>query len=119
MRTVEIPVMKDDLRFASEAIQKIASEAMQRIENLYSLRFSGKSPEPVTPLSGLTQSNQNSTKVDDLFILNSNPTNPVNSFTPDRQTNKPKVSENHNPVRTLQPESRPELIDSNLHGLEL
>ena len=107
MRTVEIPVMEDDLRFASEAIQKIASEAMQRIENLYSLRFSGKSTEPQT---------QNSTKVDDLFILNSNP---INSLTPDVQTNKPKVSENPNPVRTLQPESRPELIDSNLHSLEL
>lgn len=116
MRTVEIPVMEDDLRFASEAIQKIASEAMQRIENLYSLRFSGISPEPSVRLN---QSTQNTTKVDDLFILNSNPTNPVNSFTPDRQTNKPKVSENPNPVRVLQPESRPELIDSNLHGLEL
>lgn len=113
MRTVEIPVMEDDLRFASEAIQKIASEAMQRIENLYSLRFSGKSLEPSA------RSTQNTTKVDDLFILNSNPTNPVNSFTPDIQTNRPKVSENFNPVRTLQPESRPELIDSNLHGLEL
>ena len=41
---------EDDLMYASEAIQKIASEAMQRIENLYKLRFS-QSPQPTEPHS--------------------------------------------------------------------
>ena len=114
---------EDDLMYASEAIQKIASEAMQRVENLYKLRFS-QPPEPPEP-SKTTHTRKISTveapeKIDTTFDLVGNFTHNLKPATTTTTTT---------PVKTAKPnlqsalvgsiDERPEKIDSNLHGLTL
>ena len=115
---------EDDLMYASEAIQKIASEAMQRVENLYKLRFSTPNPEPTLPRAPEpTPTRKISTveapeKIDTTFDL-------VDNFT---HNLKPVTTASTTPVKSAKPnlqsalgqmDQRPEKIDSNLHGLTL
>lgn len=115
---------EDDLMYASEAIQKIASEAMQRVENLYKLRFSLPPTEPSSPEpSNYTPARKISTvevpeKIDTTFDL-------VDNFT---HNLKPVTTASTTPVKSAKPnlqsalgpmDQRPEKIDSNLHGLTL
>ena len=128
---------EDDLMYASEAIQKIASEAMQRVENLYKLRFS---PPPVVPepepsdhtptrttpvVSGTPQTSdisvtetlrapQTPEKIDSSFDLVDNFTHNLKS-----ETKPSSVKPNLKPVSVTPIDQRPEKIDSNLHGLTL
>lgn len=123
---------EDDLMYASEAIQKIASEAMQRVENLYKLRFSvPRDPEPsdhtptrTTPVVSETpqtpdisvtetlRAPQPPEKIDSSFDL-------VDNFMHNIPKSKPTVKPNLNPVSVTPIDQRPEKIDSNLHGLTL
>ena len=125
---------EDDLMYASEAIQKIASEAMQRVENLYKLRFSlsPQSPEPQLPeletskTTEFTPARKISTvgrveapeKIDTTFDLVDNFTH---NLQPAKVESKPKASvAKPNLQSALGPmDQRPEKIDSNLHGLTL
>ena len=117
---------EDDLMYASEAIQKIASEAMQRVENLYKLRFSGYSPTSPEPADCTRERNERRVstveapvKIDTTFDL-------VDNFTHNLKS-APKPAENSKVKPNLQsalgsmgtPDQRPEKIDSNLHGLTL
>lgn len=120
---------EDDLMYASEAIQKIASEAMQRVENLYKLRFS-LPRDPVDPeLRDWTPSRKISEtpdisvtdnhrtlqapeKIDSSFDL-------VDNFMHNIPKSKPTVKPNLKPVSVTPIDQRPEKIDSNLHGLTL
>lgn len=119
---------EDDLMYASEAIQKIASEAMQRVENLYKLRFSlpkdPVDPEPTpsrkvseTPDISVTetlQTPQALEKIDSSFDLVDNFMHNIPKST------KPTVKPNLKPVSvSTSIDQRPEKIDSNLHGLTL
>lgn len=117
---------EDDLMYASEAIQKIASEAMQRVENLYKLRFSQPpEPEPTptrkiseTPDIPVTETLQTPEKIETSFDLVDNFMHNIPKST------KPTVKPNLKPVQPIQSVStsideRPEKIDSNLHGLTL
>lgn len=121
---------EDDLMYASEAIQKIASEAMQRVENLYKLRFSQppRGPEPSdltptrkvseTPDISATETLQAPEKIGSSFDLVDNFMHNIPKST------KPTVKPNLKPVQPIQSVStsidqRPEKIDSNLHGLTL
>lgn len=109
---------EDDLMYASEAIQKIASEAMQRVENLYKLRFSlppeptlPRAPEPTRKISTVEVPE----KIDTTFDLVDNFTHnlkPVTA-TPVKPA-KPNLQSALGPM-----DQRPEKIDSNLHGLTL
>lgn len=107
---------EDDLMYASEAIQKIASEAMQRVENLYKLRFS-QPPEPSKTTRkistvGMVEAPE---KIDTTFDL-------VDNFTHNLKlaTTTPVKSAKPNLQSALGPmDQRPEKIDSNLHGLTL
>lgn len=116
---------EDDLMYASEAIQKIASEAMQRVENLYKLRFQigtlPKDPEP-TPTRKIEDSKVRSEsvtesipvpeKIESSFDL-------VDNFVHNiPKSSKPTVKPNLKPV-SVSIDQRPEKIDSNLHGLTL
>lgn len=121
---------EDDLMYASEAIQKIASEAMQRVENLYKLRFSQppvvREPEPrdrtpkvsetpQTPDISVTetpQAPQTPEKIESSFDL-------VDNFMHNIPKSKPTVKPNLKPVSVTPIDQRPEKIDSNLHGLTL
>ncbi len=121
---------EDDLMYASEAIQKIASEAMQRVENLYKLRFSvPRDPEPSdntptrttlvvseTPDISVTetlQTPQAPEKIGSSFDL-------VDNFMHNIPKSKPTVKPNLKPVSvSTSIDQRPEKIDSNLHGLTL
>lgn len=117
---------EDDLMYASEAIQKIASEAMQRVENLYKLRFSvPRDPEPSdhtptrttpvvsgTPDISVTETLQAPEKIDSSFDL-------VDNFMHNIPKSKPTVKPNLKPVSVTPIDQRPEKIDSNLHGLTL
>lgn len=120
---------EDDLMYASEAIQKIASEAMQRVENLYKLRFSApRDPElrdwtptrttpvvsgtPQTPDISVTETLQTPEKIDSSF-------DPVDNFMHNIPKSKPTVKPNLKPVSVTPIDQRPEKIDSNLHGLTL
>lgn len=121
---------EDDLMYASEAIQKIASEAMQRVENLYKLRFSvPRDPEPSdntptrttlvvseTPDISVTetlQTPQAPEKIETSFDL-------VDNFMHNIPKSKPTVKPNLKPVSvSTSIDQRPEKIDSNLHGLTL
>ena len=122
---------EDDLMYASEAIQKIASEAMQRVENLYKLRFSlPKDPEPTdyTPTRKVSATpNVRSESVTESILV---PENVETSFDlvdnfmhniPKTQVAKPTVrTVSVKPVVSATPiDQRPEKIDSNLHGLTL
>lgn len=115
---------EDDLMYASEAIQKIASEAMQRVENLYKLRFSQppepREPQPPEPSKttrkistvGMVEAPE---KIDTTFDL-------VDNFTHNLKpaTTTPVKSAKPNLQSALGPmDQRPEKIDSNLHGLTL
>lgn len=116
---------EDDLMYASEAIQKIASEAMQRVENLYKLRFSTPNPEPRASRDpeptkttrkistvGMVEAPE---KIDTTFDL-------VDNFTHNLKpaTTTPVKSAKPNLQSALGPmDQRPEKIDSNLHGLTL
>lgn len=119
---------EDDLMYASEAIQKIASEAMQRVENLYKLRFSlPRDPElrdwtptrttPVvseTPDISVTETLQAPEKIETSFDLVDNFMHNIPKST------KPTVKPNLKPVSvSTSIDQRPEKIDSNLHGLTL
>lgn len=113
---------EDDLMYASEAIQKIASEAMQRVENLYKLRFSvPRDPEPLTPkVAGtpqtpdisVTETLRTPEKIDSSFDL-------VDNFMHNIPKSKPTVKPNLKLVSVTPIDQRPEKIDSNLHGLTL
>jgi hypothetical protein len=123
---------EDDLMYASEAIQKIASEAMQRVENLYKLRFSQPpvvpEPEPrdhtptrttpvvsgtpQTPDISVTETLQAPEKIDSSFDL-------VDNFMHNIPKSKPTVKPNLKSVSVTPIDQRPEKIDSNLHGLTL
>ena len=123
---------EDDLMYASEAIQKIASEAMQRVENLYKLRFSvPRDPEPsdhtptrTTPVVSETpqtpdvsvtetlRAPQTPEKIESSFDL-------VDNFMHNIPKSKPTVKPNLKPVSVTPIDQRPEKIDSNLHGLTL
>lgn len=120
---------EDDLMYASEAIQKIASEAMQRVENLYKLRFSlPKDPEPTdyTPTRKVSATpNVRSESVTESIPV---PENVETSFDlvdnfmhniPKSATPKPTVKPNLKQVSVTPVDQRPEKIDSNLHGLTL
>lgn len=119
---------EDDLMYASEAIQKIASEAMQRVENLYKLRFSvPRNPEPSdhtptrttpvvsgTPDISVTETLQAPEKIETSFDLVDNFMHNIPKST------KPTVKPNLKPVSvSTSIDQRPEKIDSNLHGLTL
>nr|DAK98557.1 MAG TPA: hypothetical protein [Caudoviricetes sp.] len=120
---------EDDLMYASEAIQKIASEAMQRVENLYKLRFSvprdpDNTPTRTTPVVSETpqtpdisvtetlRAPQTPEKIDSSFDL-------VDNFMHNIPKSKPTVKPNLKPVSVTPIDHRPEKIDSNLHGLTL
>lgn len=123
---------EDDLMYASEAIQKIASEAMQRVENLYKLRFSQPpvvpepeprdrtptrttpvvSETPQTPDISVTETLRTPEKIDSSFDL-------VDNFMHNIPKSKPTVKPNLKPVSVTPIDQRPEKIDSNLHGLTL
>ncbi len=120
---------EDDLMYASEAIQKIASEAMQRVENLYKLRFSAprdpdNTPTRTTPVVSETpqtsdisvtetlRAPQAPEKIDSSFDL-------VDNFMHNIPKSKPTVKPNLKPVSVTPIDQRPEKIDSNLHGLTL
>lgn len=115
---------EDDLMYASEAIQKIASEAMQRVENLYKLRFSlPRDPElrdwtptrkvSETPDISVTETLQAPEKIETSFDL-------VDNFMHNIPKSKPTVKPNLKPVSvSTSIDQRPEKIDSNLHGLTL
>ena len=105
---------EDDLRYASEAIQAIAYDAMQRIERLYSLRF--QSPEP-TELESVkverSEVNANVSNFERVEIQDEDP-----RFQPVHQTQTTQTSQTQY-IPQIQAIQRPEKIDSNLHGLEL
>lgn len=112
---------EDDLMYASEAIQKIASEAMQRVENLYKLRFSAprdpdNTPTRTTPnvrSESVTESIPVPENVETSFDL-------VDNFMHNIPKSKPTVKPNLKPVYvSTSIDQRPEKIDSNLHGLTL
>ena len=119
---------EDDLMYASEAIQKIASEAMQRVENLYKLRFSqpprGPEPSDLTPTRttpvvseapdiSVTETLQAPEKIGSSFDL-------VDNFMHNIPKSKTTVKPNLKPVSvSTSIDQRPEKIDSNLHGLTL
>nr|DAT32937.1 MAG TPA: hypothetical protein [Caudoviricetes sp.] len=119
---------EDDLMYASEVIQKIASEAMQRVENLYKLRFSApRDPDntPTPKVSGTPQTPdisvtetlrapQTPEKIETSFDLVDNFMHNIPKST------KPTVKPNLKPVSvSTSIDQRPEKIDSNLHGLTL
>ena len=116
---------EDDLMYASEAIQKIASEAMQRVENLYKLRFSqppapDNTPTRTTPVVSetpdisVTETLQAPEKIETSFDLVDNFMHNIPKST------KPTVKPNLKPVSvSTSIDQRPEKIDSNLHGLTL
>lgn len=120
---------EDDLMYASEAIQKIASEAMQRVENLYKLRFSQppREPEPSSPEpSAYTPARKISTigrveapeKIDTTFDLVDNFTHNLKPTTAKPANSaKPNLQSAMGPLGSI--DERPEKIDSNLHGLTL
>lgn len=116
---------EDDLMYASEAIQKIASEAMQRVENLYKLRFSlpSQPPEPSSPEpSNFTRERKVSTveapeKIDTTFDLVDNFTHNLKPSTTAKPA-KPNLQSALGPL-VGSVDERPEKIDSNLHGLTL
>ena len=106
---------EDDLMYASEAIQKIASEAMQRVENLYKLRFSVPR-DPVDPDYTPTRKvSEEPEKIESSFDLVDNFMHNI----PKSATQKPTVKPNLKQVSITPVEQRPEKIDSNLHGLTL
>lgn len=116
---------EDDLMYASEAIQKIASEAMQRVENLYKLRFS-LPRDPVDPGNTPTRKVSETPNVRSESVTESIPVpeNVETSF--DLVDNfmhnipkKPTVKPNLKQVSVTPVDQRPEKIDSNLHGLTL
>jgi hypothetical protein len=120
---------EDDLMYASEAIQKIASEAMQRVENLYKLRFSTPNPEPrasrdpePTRKVSKVQMVEAPEKIDTTFDLVDNFTHNLKPATAEPAKAKP-VKPNLQSALTGAPtapiDQRPEKIDSNLHGLTL
>lgn len=117
---------EDDLMYASEAIQKIASEAMQRVENLYKLRFQfPRDPEPTDYTPTRTTPDVRSESVTESIPV---PENVETSFDlvdnfmhniPKSATPKPTVKPNLKQVSVTPVDQRPEKIDSNLHGLTL
>lgn len=115
---------EDDLMYASEAIQKIASEAMQRVENLYKLRFSQPPEPPVSrEPSNYTPARKISTigrveapeKIDTTFDLVDNFTHNLKPAS--TSPAKPNLQSAMGPLGSI--DERPEKIDSNLHGLTL
>lgn len=123
---------EDDLMYASEAIQKIASEAMQRVENLYKLRFSlPRDPEPAdytptrtTPVVSETPDVRSESVTESIPVLENVETSfdLVDNFMhniPKSVTPKPTVKPNLKQVSVTPIDQRPEKIDSNLHGLTL
>lgn len=101
--------MKDDLKFASEAISKIALEAMASIERLYQNRFpngSDSSPQVIPPIPDFTDNPDNPdtpTELDDFQLL--------------KPTRVPTRSTSEAP--TFGEIERPPLIDSNLEKMLL
>ena len=120
---------EDDLMYASEAIQKIASEAMLRVENLYKLRFSlPRDPEPTDYTSTRKVSETPNVRSESVTESIPVPENVETSFDlvdnfmhniPKSATPKPTVKPNLKQVSVTPVDQRPEKIDSNLHGLTL
>lgn len=102
--------MQDDLKFASEAISKIALEAMASIERLYQNRFpngpdgSEISPTVIPPIPDFTDNPDSPTELDDFQLLK-----------PTRTPTRPTTSE----APTFGEVDRPPLIDSNLEKMLL
>lgn len=120
---------EDDLMYASEAIQKIASEAMQRVENLYKLRFQIPR-DPVDPDNTPTRKVSATPNVRTESVTESIPVpenvetsfDLVDNFMHNIPKSKPTVTVKPSvkPVVSVAPvDQRPEKIDSNLHGLTL
>ena len=123
---------EDDLMYASEAIQKIASEAMQRVENLYKLRFSlprdpelrDWTPTRITPVVSETPNVRSESVTESIPVLENVETSfdLVDNFMhniPKSATPRPTVKPNLKQVSVTPIDQRPENIDSNLHGLTL
>lgn len=121
---------EDDLTYASEAIQKIASEAMQRVENLYKLRFSlPRDPEPVdytptrtTPVVSATPDVRSESVTESIPVPENVETSfdLVDNFMHNiPKSTKPQIKPNLKQVSVTPIDQRPEKIDSNLHGLTL
>lgn len=110
---------EDDLRYASEAIQAIAYDAMQRIERLYSLRF--QSPEPTEPEISKIETYNEYADVSDFNRVEVQDEDPRFQFTqPPNRSQYSQVPQTQNqPIPQISIAQRPEKIDSNLHGLEL
>lgn len=123
---------EDDLMYASEAIQKIASEAMQRVESLYKLRFQiprdlvdpDYTPTRTTPVVSATPNVRSESVAESIPV----PENVETSFDlvdnfmhniPKSATPKPTVKPNLKQVSVTPVDQRPEKIDSNLHDLTL
>lgn len=105
---------EDDLRYASEAIQAIAYDAMQRIERLYSLRFQSLEPTEPEPVKVETPKvNANASNFERVDVQDEDP-----RFQPVHQTQATQTSQTQY-IPQIQAIQRPEKIDSNLHGLEL
>lgn len=102
--------LQDDLKFASEAISKIALEAMASIERLYQNRFpngSDSSPTVIPKIPDFTDSPtelESTQPQDDLTLLK-----------PTRTPTRPTTSE----APTFGEIERPPLIDSNLEKMLL
>lgn len=104
---MQLQHLQDDLKFASEAISKIALEAIASIERLYQNRFpnsSDSSPQVIPPIPDFTDNSDSPTELDDFTLLK-----------PTRVLTRPQTSE----APTFGEVERPPLIDSNLEKMLL
>lgn len=101
--------LQDDLKFASEAISKIALEAMASIERLYQNRFPSSSeisPTVIPKIPDFT---------DFTDFTESEPQDDLTLLKPTRTPTRPTTSE----APTFGEVDRPPLIDSNLEKMLL
>lgn len=105
MKTIEIPTLEDDLKYASESIQSIAAQAIQSIERLYALRFKNLPENSAKPNHTGTVETGNSSPYDPRFEVRSNPIRKEQVM---NSPQFPNLSQN-----------RPDLIDDNLQNLNL
>lgn len=115
MRILEIPDTPDDLRYASEAIQRIAEQSIQSIVQLYSLRLKEDSTSSLgdSNYQKIKEDQTNQTAqnaLDDRFNLNCNQSK-VSTDPRAHQANKSEIR--------FSVDSRPPLVDNNLHNLNL
>ena len=108
MKTIQIPQMEDDLKFASESIQRIAMESIGAIERLYKLRFENNDFR-INPLT------VDNSRVQPMTIDDSR----VAPLTVDNSRVQPMRSPAMDPIPPIQPTDRQPLVDHNLHNLAL